>query len=41
LAGLSPETAMRLLSQFRQEGLLEVHGRRLILKSPERLRAPL
>ena len=39
LAGLSPETAMRLLSQFRQEGLLEVHGRRLILKSPERLRA--
>ena len=41
LAGLSPETAMRLLSQFRQEGLLEVHGRRLILKSPERLRTPL
>lgn len=39
LVGLSPETAMRLLSQFQREGLLEVHGRRLTLKSPERLRA--
>jgi CRP/FNR family transcriptional regulator len=39
LVGLSPETAMRLLGQFRREGLLEVQGRRLTLKSPERLRA--
>ncbi len=39
LVGLSPETAMRLLSQFQREGLLEVHGRRLTLKSPDRLRA--
>ena len=39
LAGLSPETAMRLLSEFRREGFLEVQGRRLTLKAPERLRA--
>ncbi|MEE9183051.1 MAG: uroporphyrinogen decarboxylase family protein [Acidimicrobiia bacterium] len=39
LAGLSPETAMRLLSEFKREGLLEVQGRRLTLKSSERLRA--
>ena len=39
LVGLSPETAMRLLSQFQREGLLEVQGRRLTLKAPERLRA--
>ncbi|HEY4719143.1 MAG TPA: helix-turn-helix domain-containing protein, partial [Candidatus Methylomirabilis sp.] len=39
LVGLSPETAMRLLSQFQREGLLEVHGRRLTIKAPERLRA--
>ena len=39
LVGISPETAMRLLSQFQREGLLEVRGRRLTLKSPEQLRA--
>jgi len=39
LAGLSPETAVRLLSQFQREGLLEVQGCRLTLKSRERLRA--
>ncbi len=39
LAGLSPETAMRLLSEFKREGLLDIQGRRLTLKSPERLRA--
>lgn len=39
LVGISPETAMRLLSQFQREGLLEVRGRSLTLKSPERLRA--
>ncbi len=39
LVGISPETAMRLLSQFQREGLLEVRGRRLTLTSPERLRA--
>ncbi|MFQ5846959.1 MAG: Crp/Fnr family transcriptional regulator [Candidatus Methylomirabilales bacterium] len=39
LVGLSPETGMRLLSQFQREGLLEVQGRRLTLKSPEGLRA--
>jgi CRP-like cAMP-binding protein len=39
LVGLSPETAMRLLSRFQQEGLLKVEGRRLTITSPERLRA--
>jgi len=39
LVGLSPETAVRLLSQFQREGLLEVQGRRLTLKSSEKLRA--
>ncbi len=39
LVGLSPETAMRLLSQFQREGLLDIQGRRLTLKSPDRLRA--
>ncbi|MEE9182668.1 MAG: Crp/Fnr family transcriptional regulator, partial [candidate division NC10 bacterium] len=39
LVGLSPETAMRVLSQFQREGLLEVLGRRLTVKSTERLRA--
>lgn len=39
LVGLSPETAMRLLSQFQREGLLETHGRRLTLKSLDGLRA--
>lgn len=39
LVGLSPETAMRLLSQFQREGLLEVHGRRLTIKALERLRS--
>jgi CRP/FNR family transcriptional regulator len=39
LVGLSPETAMRLLSQFQREGLLEVHGRRLTIKAPEQLRS--
>ncbi|MEE9171714.1 MAG: Crp/Fnr family transcriptional regulator [candidate division NC10 bacterium] len=39
LVGLSPETAMRLLSEFKREGLLDIQGRRLTLKSPERLRA--
>jgi len=39
LVGLSPETAMRLLSQFQREGLLETQGRRLTFKSLEGLRA--
>ena len=39
LVGLSPETAMRLLSQFQREGLLEIHGRHLTVTSAERLRA--
>jgi CRP/FNR family transcriptional regulator len=39
LVGISPETAMRLLSQFQREGLLEVQGRCLTIKSPDRLRA--
>lgn len=38
LVGVSPETATRLLSQFQRDGLVEVQGRRLILKSQERLR---
>ena len=41
LVGLSPETAMRLLSQFQREGLLEIHGRRLTIKASEKLRAML
>ena len=39
LAGLSPETGMRLLSQFRSEGLLEVNGRHLVLLRPDALAA--
>ncbi len=39
LVGLSPETVMRLLSQFQREGLVDVRGRRLTIKAPERLRA--
>jgi CRP/FNR family transcriptional regulator, polysaccharide utilization system transcription regulator len=39
LVGLSPETAMRLLSQFQRDGLLETQGRRLTLKSLDGLRA--
>jgi CRP/FNR family transcriptional regulator len=39
LVGLSPETAMRILSEFKREGLLDIQGRRLTLKSPDRLRA--
>ena len=39
LVGLSPETAMRVLSQFQREGLLGVQGRCLTIKSPDRLRA--
>ncbi len=39
LVGLSPETAMRVLSEFKREGLLDIQGRRLTLKSPDRLRA--
>lgn len=39
LAGLSPETGMRLLSQFKSEGLLEVNGRRVTLLQPDALGA--
>ncbi len=39
LAGLSPETVMRLLSEFQRGGIVTVQGRRLTLKKPDRLRA--
>lgn len=39
LAGLSPETAMRLLSQLKNDGLIEVDGRRLTLLQPDALGA--
>jgi CRP/FNR family transcriptional regulator len=39
LAGLSPETGMRLLSQFKAEGLVEVNGRHLTLLRPDALAA--
>lgn len=37
LAGLSPETGMRLLSQFKEQGILEVNGRRVTLLQPDAL----
>lgn len=39
MIGLTPETAMRLLSQFRDEGILRTDGRHVVLLGPERLEA--
>ncbi len=38
LIGTAPETAMRLLKIFREQHLLEVHGRNIVLLDQERLR---
>jgi CRP-like cAMP-binding protein len=39
MIGLTPETAMRLLSEFRDEGILRTDQRKLTLLQPERLEA--
>jgi CRP/FNR family transcriptional regulator len=36
--GLALETVSRLLSRFHDEGLIEVHGRQIILRDLNRLR---
>jgi CRP-like cAMP-binding protein len=37
MAGVTVETAIRLLSVFRDEGLLTINGRAITLLSPDRL----
>jgi CRP/FNR family transcriptional regulator len=37
MVGLSPETAMRLLSEFKADGVLRLEGRRIIVLSVEKL----
>jgi CRP-like cAMP-binding protein len=37
MIGLTPETTMRLLSRFRDEGILRTDGRQVVLLRPERL----
>ncbi len=39
MVGLTPETAMRLLSEFREEGAIRTDGRQLFLVQPERIAA--
>lgn len=39
LVGLTPETAMRLLSEFRREGILRTTGRQILVLDAERLAA--
>lgn len=39
MIGLTPETAMRLLSQFRDEGIVRTDRRQVVLVRPERLEA--
>jgi CRP-like cAMP-binding protein len=39
LVGLSPETAMRLLSEFKSDGLLRLDGRQITVVSREKLGA--
>ncbi len=39
MIGLTPETAMRLLSQFRDEGIVRADRRQVVLVQPERLEA--
>ena len=39
MVGLTPETVMRLLSEFREEGILRTEGRAVTLLAPERLKA--
>lgn len=37
MVGLSPETAMRLLAEFKEDGLLRLEGRRITVLSREKL----
>ncbi len=39
LAGVAPETLIRLLSRFKKERLVMAHGREITLLNPDRLRA--
>ena len=39
MAGVTLETAIRILSEFKEQGLLALSGRRIILRKPEELRA--
>ncbi len=39
MVGLTPETVMRLLSEFREEGILRTEGRAVTLLAPARLKA--
>jgi len=39
MVGLTPETAMRLLSEFRDAGIVRTDRRQVILVRPERLEA--
>ncbi|HYB72895.1 MAG TPA: Crp/Fnr family transcriptional regulator [Candidatus Sulfotelmatobacter sp.] len=39
MVGLSPETAMRLLSEFKADGLLRLDGRQIIILSRDKLAA--
>ncbi len=39
MVGLTPETVMRLLSEFREEGILRTERREMTLVSPDRLKA--
>lgn len=38
IVGSATETIIRLLSEFREEGLVEIHGRRIILKNIRKLK---
>lgn len=38
MAGICPETAIRILSRFKAERLIELEGHRIIVLDPERLR---
>ena len=39
MVGLSPETAMRLLSEFKADGLLRLEGRHITILSRDKLAA--
>ena len=39
MVALRPETVMRLLSEFREEGILRTEGREVTLVAPDRLKA--
>ena len=39
IIGTAQETVIRLLSEFREEKLIEIRGRKIFLLNPERLKA--